>query len=59
MGNEELLLEVKAKAQTWLDSNIDQSTRDRIQEMIDKDPDELIESFYQSLEFELIRSCPR
>jgi len=51
MGNENLLMEVKAKAQTWLDSNIDPSTRARIQEMIDKDPDELIESFYTSLEF--------
>ncbi len=51
MGNEKLLLEVKGKAQTWLDSNIDQSTRDRIREMIENDPDELIESFYTSLEF--------
>ncbi len=51
MGNEELLLEVKQKAQTWLDSNIDQDTRDKILEMIEKNPDELIESFYTSLEF--------
>ena len=51
MKNLELLQEVKEKAQNWLDSNIDQDTRKQIVDMLENDPDELIESFYQSLEF--------
>jgi phosphoglucomutase len=51
MENKELLKEVKAKAQSWLDSNIDQETREAILDMMENDPDELIESFYQVLEF--------
>ncbi|MFC2116975.1 phospho-sugar mutase, partial [Bacteroidota bacterium] len=47
----ELLEEVKEKARTWLDSDIDQDTRERILDMMENDPGELIESFYQSLEF--------
>lgn len=51
MKDKKLLKEVKKKAQSWLDSNIDDETREKIQYMIKKDPDELIESFYQNLEF--------
>jgi phosphoglucomutase len=51
MKDKKLLKEVKKKAQAWLDSNIDDETREKIQYMIKKDPDELVESFYQSLEF--------
>ena len=51
MENKELLQEVKDKARTWLDSNIDEETRERILDMMKNDPDELIESFYRSLEF--------
>ena len=51
MENKDLLFEVNEKAKTWLDSNIDQETRKKIQDLIENDPDELIESFYRSLEF--------
>ena len=51
MENKELLKEVQDKARTWLDSNINQETRDKILGMMENDPGELIESFYQSLEF--------
>ncbi len=51
MENKELLREVTAKAQAWLDSRIDDETRKKILYMIERDPEELIESFYQNLEF--------
>ncbi len=51
MENKELLREVSLKAQTWLDSNIDNDTRNSIGDMMENEPMELIESFYQSLEF--------
>jgi len=51
MGNNGLLREVREKAQTWLDSDIDKDTRGRILDMMENDHSELIESFYQSLEF--------
>ena len=51
MEDNGLLKEVREKAQTWLDSDIDRVTRDRILDMMENDPGELIESFYQSLEF--------
>ena len=51
MEHQELLQEVTGKARSWLDSSIDHETRERILDMMENDPDELIESFYQSLEF--------
>ena len=47
----DLLQEVKSKAQTWLNGNIDNDTRKQIQYMLENDENELIESFYQNLEF--------
>jgi phosphoglucomutase len=51
MEKEALLKQVRRTAGTWLDSNIDDETRDRIHYLLEQDEDELIESFYQSLEF--------
>ena len=51
MERNSLLQEVKSKARIWLDGNIDDETRKQIQYMIEKDENELIESFYRSLEF--------
>jgi len=51
MEDNGLLREVREKAQTWLDSDIDTDTRDRILDMMENDHSELIESFYRSLEF--------
>ncbi|MHA7128762.1 phospho-sugar mutase [Algoriphagus namhaensis] len=42
---------VAAKAQKWLDGNIDQQTKKEIQELMDSNPTELTDSFYRDLEF--------
>jgi phosphoglucomutase len=51
MEKQELLEQVKATAQQWLDANIDDSTRQEIIRMLENDEKELIESFYKVLEF--------
>lgn len=51
MKNEDLLVQVKAKAQTWLEGNFDQETKDAVKNMLEKDEAQLIESFYKDLEF--------
>ena len=39
------------KAQSWLDGNIDQDTKASIKKLIFENPTELVDSFYQDLEF--------
>ncbi|MCD4773829.1 MAG: phospho-sugar mutase [Bacteroidales bacterium] len=39
------------KAQLWLEGNYDDETKEKVKDMIENDPHELIESFYQDLEF--------
>lgn len=39
------------RAEKWLQGNIDQDTQESIKQLIDKNPKELIDSFYQDLEF--------
>jgi phosphoglucomutase len=51
MEKQELMAQVKATAQQWLDANIDESTRQEIIHMLENDEKELIESFYRVLEF--------
>ncbi|MEX0986999.1 MAG: phospho-sugar mutase [Bacteroidales bacterium] len=51
MENNELLSRVKETARQWLESNIDEETRQAINHMIQNDEKELIESFYRVLEF--------
>lgn len=52
MENNELLQEVIAKAQTWLDGNYDAETKAEVKRMMDAtDKTELIEAFYKDLEF--------
>ena len=52
MGNAELLEVVRKKAQVWLGSEYDAETRKKVQALLDeKDPTELIDSFYRDLEF--------
>ena len=42
----------KQRAQTWLDSNIDEAAKVEIRQMIeDENPETLIDSFYKNLEF--------
>ncbi|RLD91749.1 MAG: phospho-sugar mutase [Bacteroidetes bacterium] len=43
--------QILQKARVWLDGNYDEETKKAIKEMMDNNPDELIESFYQDLEF--------
>ncbi len=52
MENDGLLVEVTAKAQTWLKGNYDADTKKAVQALLDnEDKTELIESFYKDLEF--------
>jgi phosphoglucomutase len=52
MENQQLLNEVRAKAQEWLSETYDVQTRKEVKELLDNpDPTELIDSFYRSLEF--------
>jgi len=39
------------KANVWLNGNYDQETKNTIKELMDNNPNELIESFYRDLEF--------
>lgn len=47
----DILKHVKEKAQFWLDEKFDAETRKKVQDMLQNDEDELIESFYKDLEF--------
>ena len=42
---------VAAKAEKWLGAEFDEATRNAVQNLIDNDPKELVESFYKDLEF--------
>jgi phosphoglucomutase len=52
MENDSLLLQVVAKAQSWLTGNYNEETKAEIRQLIDNDDKtELIDSFYRDLEF--------
>lgn len=51
MTDKELLQQVHAKANKWLESNIDSISKQEIKNLIDNNEPELIESFYKDLEF--------
>ncbi len=52
MENNELLLQVTAKAKTWLSDKYDAETRKEVQALLDNDDKTpLIEAFYKDLEF--------
>ena len=52
MNNQELLKEVKAKAEKWLSPQYDEATRKEVQKLLDStDPTALIDAFYKDLEF--------
>lgn len=42
---------ILSKAQSWLDGNVDSETKASIQKLISENPTELVDSFYQDLEF--------
>ena len=51
MENQNMLNEVRQKAEEWLNSPIDEASKMAIQEMLLHNEAELIESFYRDLEF--------
>jgi len=51
MADQELLQLVHNKAKNWLESNIDTESKKILEEMIQHNENELIESFYKDLEF--------
>jgi len=51
MKNTDVLNEVRNKAEEWLQSPIDELSKDAIHEMLEHNEAELIESFYRDLEF--------
>lgn len=42
---------ILAKAESWLNANINEETKTKIRTLIDENPTELVDSFYQDLEF--------
>lgn len=42
---------ILSKAQSWLDGNVDAETKATIKKLIEENPTELVDSFYQDLEF--------
>lgn len=52
MENQEIIQKAKAKAETWMDEAYDKDTRESVKRMLEaSDPTELIDSFYNDLEF--------
>lgn len=51
MENNQILQLVREKANSWLNSNIDDTSKKAIREMLEHNEKELIESFYRDLEF--------
>ena len=52
MEQNELLKEVAARAQVWLDGNYDAETKAEVKQLLEaEDKTELIEAFYKDLEF--------
>ena len=47
----EMLKMVKEKAQIWLEGNFDEETKTQVKHLLENDENELIESFYEDLEF--------
>lgn len=51
MANADLLTEVKARANQWLEGNYDDATKKQIRDLMKNNEAELIDSFYRDLEF--------
>ncbi|MBI9053492.1 MAG: phospho-sugar mutase [Bacteroidales bacterium] len=51
MANQDLLQEVQQKAKNWLESDIDLKSKKEIENLLEGDDSDLIESFYKNLEF--------
>lgn len=51
MANQDLLSEVKVRAEKWLEGNYDKETKEQVKYLLENNEKELIESFYRDLEF--------
>ena len=52
MENQEIIRTARSKAESWLNEAYDKDTRTEVKRLLDaNDPTELIESFYNDLEF--------
>jgi len=52
MDDNRFLIQVRARAETWLSPEYDEDTRKSVRELLDKkDPTDLIDAFYRDLEF--------
>ncbi|MCD6201148.1 MAG: phospho-sugar mutase [Bacteroidales bacterium] len=51
MEDNNLLAQVKVRAQEWLDGNYNEHTKEEIRKMMREDPEGLIDAFYKNLEF--------
>ncbi|MBN2214982.1 MAG: phospho-sugar mutase [Bacteroidales bacterium] len=51
MEQDEILNLVRKKAENWLNSNVDEQTKNQIRYLLKNDEQELTESFYKDLEF--------
>lgn len=51
MEKNDLLANIKEKAEKWLSPDFDEETRKQVKNLIDNNQEELIESFYRDLEF--------
>ena len=51
MSNQDILPSVIERAKVWLSDSYDKETREKVQYLLDNNENELIESFYQNLEF--------
>ena len=51
MENNDILNTVKQKAQIWINGSFDSETKKNVKHLLENDENELIESFYQDLEF--------
>ncbi|MCB2195725.1 MAG: phospho-sugar mutase [Bacteroidetes bacterium] len=51
MAEKELLDQVRSKADIWLNSNINEESKQEINRLLESDETELIESFYKDLDF--------
>ncbi len=51
MKNEELFIQARQKAESWLSDSFDNETREKVKYLIEHDEKELLECFYTHLEF--------
>src|SRR5512145_590445 len=51
MENKELIRLVRERAKKWLSDKYDIETRNKVKELLENNETELVESFYQDLEF--------